>query len=153
MKAQEVILRAIAKQITWWQASEIIGISDWQLRRRQRRYEEHGYTGLIDRRRGRVSERQVPRTTVEEVLRLYKEQYFDFNVRHFHEKLVADHNIKLSYTWVKRTLQRAGLVKKDASAGCIASAGRAAPCPRCWSTLIVVNISGSVIIAGTPCWW
>ena len=67
MKAQEVILRAIAKQITWWQASEIIGISDWQLRRRQRRYEEHGYTGLIDRRRGRVSERQVPRTTVEEV--------------------------------------------------------------------------------------
>ena len=80
---QEVILRAIAKQITWWQAAEIIGISDRQLRRWQRRYEEHGYTGLIDRRRGRVSERQVPLTTVEEVLRLYKEQYFDFNVRHF----------------------------------------------------------------------
>ena len=97
MKVQEVILRAIAKQITWWQAAEIIGISDRQLRRWQRRYEEHGYTGLIDRRRGRISERQVPLTTVEEVLRLYKEQYFDFNVRHFHEKLVADHNIKLSY--------------------------------------------------------
>ena len=68
MKVQEVILRAIAKQITWWQAAEIIGISDRQLRRCQRRYEEHGYTGLIDRRRGRVSERQVPLTTVEEVL-------------------------------------------------------------------------------------
>ena len=52
MKVQEVILRAIAKQITWWQAAEIIGISDRQLRRWQRRYEEHGYTGLIDRRRG-----------------------------------------------------------------------------------------------------
>src|SRR5215216_5475836 len=77
MKVQEVILRAIAKQITWWQAAEIIGISDRQLRRWQRRYEEHGYTGLRDRRRGRVSERQVPLTTVEEVLRLYKEQYFD----------------------------------------------------------------------------
>jgi len=25
MKAQEVILRAIAKQITWWQAAEITG--------------------------------------------------------------------------------------------------------------------------------
>jgi transposase len=73
MKVQEVILRAIAKQITWWQAAEIIGISDRQLRRWQRRYEEDGYTGLIDRRRGRVSERQVPLTTVEEVLRLYKE--------------------------------------------------------------------------------
>jgi hypothetical protein len=42
MKVQEVILRAIAKQITWWQAAEIIGISDRQLRRWQRRYEEHG---------------------------------------------------------------------------------------------------------------
>src|SRR5690349_4820756 len=117
MKVQEVILRAIAKQITWWQAAEIIGISDRQLRRWQRRYEEHGYTGLIDRRRGRVSERQVPLTTVEEVLRLYKEQYFDFNMRHYHEKLVAHHNIKLSYTWVKLALQGAGLVKKGRKRG------------------------------------
>jgi hypothetical protein len=28
MKVQEVILRAMAKKITWWQAAEIIGISD-----------------------------------------------------------------------------------------------------------------------------
>jgi transposase len=117
MKVQEVILRAIAKQITWWQAAEIIGISDRQLRRWQRRYEEHGYTGLIDRRRGRVSERQVPLATVEKVLQLYQEQYFDFNVRHFHEKLVAEHDLKLSYTWVKRALQGAGLVKKGRKRG------------------------------------
>jgi hypothetical protein len=28
MKMQEVILRAMAKGITWWQAAEILGISD-----------------------------------------------------------------------------------------------------------------------------
>ncbi len=28
MKLQEVILRAMGKGITWWQAAEIIGISD-----------------------------------------------------------------------------------------------------------------------------
>ena len=33
MKVQEVILRALAKKITWWQAVEIIGISDRQMRR------------------------------------------------------------------------------------------------------------------------
>ena len=33
MKVQEVILRALAKKITWWQAAEIIGISDRQMRR------------------------------------------------------------------------------------------------------------------------
>jgi hypothetical protein len=31
MKVQEVILRALAKKVTWWQAAEIIGISDRQM--------------------------------------------------------------------------------------------------------------------------
>jgi hypothetical protein len=33
MKVQEVILRAMAKKITWWQAAEIMGISDRHMRR------------------------------------------------------------------------------------------------------------------------
>ena len=117
MKIQEVMLRAMAKRITWWQAAEIIGIGCRQMRRWRRRYEEDGYDGLRDRRRGRVSEKRVPLGEVEEVLRLYQEQYFDFNVRHFHEKLVAEHGIKLSYTWVKLALQGAGLVKKGRKRG------------------------------------
>jgi len=32
-------------------------------------------------------------------------------VRHFHEKLSSEHQIQLSYTWVKQALQGAGLVK------------------------------------------
>ena len=55
MKVQEVILRAMAKKITWWQAAEIIGISDRSMRRWHERYEEHGYDGLFDRRRGQPS--------------------------------------------------------------------------------------------------
>ena len=39
MKIQDVILRAMAKKITWWQAAEIIGISDRSMRRWKRRYE------------------------------------------------------------------------------------------------------------------
>src|SRR5207247_2412705 len=38
------------------------------------------------------------------------EEYFDFNVRHFHEKLQQEHGIELSYSWVKQALQGAGLV-------------------------------------------
>ena len=51
MKIQEVILRAIGKRINWWQAAEIIGISDRQMRRWRSRYEQYGYDGLFDRRR------------------------------------------------------------------------------------------------------
>jgi len=117
MKIQEVILRAVAKKITWWQAAEIIGISDRSMRRWRWRYEQYGYDGLFDRRRGRPSPKRVPLQTVEEVLRLYQERYHDFNVRHFHEKLREEHGIRLSYTWVKLALQGAGLVKKARKRG------------------------------------
>jgi len=117
MKIQEVILRAMAKRISWWQAAEILGISDRSMRRWRERYQEHGYDGLFDRRRGKPSPKRVAVEVVEEVLRLYQEKYFDFNVRHFHEKLVEEQGIKLSYTWVKRALQGAGLVKKGRKRG------------------------------------
>ena len=93
MKIQEVILRALAKKITWWQAAEIIGISDRSMRRWHQRYEEFGYDGLFDRRRGKPSPQRVPLAEVERVLGLYREKYFDLNVRHFHEKLVQEHGI------------------------------------------------------------
>ena len=117
MKIQEVILRAMAKKITWWQAAEIIGISDRQMRRWHERYEEFGYDGLFDRRRGQPSPKRVPLATVEQVLGLYREHYFDLNVRHFHEKLRAEHQIGLSYTWVKQALHGAGLVPRGRKRG------------------------------------
>jgi transposase len=117
MKVQEVILRAMAKRMTWWQAAEVIGISDRQMRRWRRRWEKFGYDGLLDRRRGRPSSRRVPLELAERVLALYREKYFDFNVRHFHEKLREKQGIALSYTWVKLALQGAGLVKKSGRRG------------------------------------
>jgi transposase len=117
MKVQEVILRAMARKITWWQAAEIIGISDRQMRRWRERYQEHGYDGLMDRRRGVPSSKRVPMAQVEQVLGLYRDKYFDLNVRHFHEKLSDEHQIGLSYTWVKQALQGAGLVKREPKRG------------------------------------
>ena len=117
MKVQEVILRALAKKITWWQAAEIIGVSDRQMRRWRERYEAFGYDGLFDRRRGKPSPKRVPVQQVEQVLGLYREKYFDFNVRHFHEKLRSEHDVQLSYTWVKQALQGAGLVARGRKRG------------------------------------
>lgn len=111
MKLQDVMLRAMAKRITWYQAAEILGISCRQMQRWKTRFEHEGYEGLFDRRRGIPSPKRVPLSTVETVLGLYQEHYFDFNVRHFHEKLQSEHQIELSYTWVKQALQGAGLVK------------------------------------------
>jgi transposase len=112
MKVREVILRAISGQIHWIQAAEILGISDRQMRRWKWRYEKHGYDGLYDRRRKRPSPKRPPLETVEKVLRLYREKYFDFNMSHFYDKLRKEHSIHLSYNWVRLALEGAGLVEK-----------------------------------------
>jgi transposase len=117
MKLQDVLLKAMAKKITWWQAAEIIGVSDRTMRRWRERLEADGYKGLADRRKGKPSFRRVPLATCEEVLRLYREVYPDLNVRHFHEKLREEHGIDLSYTWVQQALQGAGLVAKRRKRG------------------------------------
>jgi transposase len=112
MKLQDVILKAMAKKISWLEAAEIAGVTDRTMRRMRDRYQEFGYTGLFDQRRGKRSIHRVPVQTAEEVLRLYREVYFDLNLRHFHEKLSGEHGIRLSYTWVQKALQGAGLVAK-----------------------------------------
>lgn len=112
MKLQDVLLKAMAKKITWWAAAEIIGVSDRTMRRWRERFETNGYDGLMDQRKGKPASHRVELKTAEEVLRLYREEYTDFNVRHFHEKLGEKHGIRLSYTWVYKALVGAGLARK-----------------------------------------
>lgn len=117
MKLQDVILEAMAKRITWMAAAEIAGVSDRTMRWIKQRYEQFGYDGLFDQRRGKRSIHRIPMATVERVLALYQEKYFDFSVLHFHEKLRQEHAIQVSYSWVKQALQGAGLVAKRSKRG------------------------------------
>jgi transposase len=117
MKLQDVILKAMAKKLSWIEAAEIAGMSVRNMQRKRQAYVEYGYDGLFDRRRGKNSYHRVPMQTAEKVLQLYQEQYFDFNVRHFHEKLRTEHEIRLSYSWVKQALQGAGLVARRKKRG------------------------------------
>jgi transposase len=112
MKLHDVLLKAMAKKITWWEAAEIIGVTDRTMRRWRERLETGGYSGLVDHRKAKPSDKRVPVAKVEEVLRLYREEYFDLNMRHFHEKLKEKHEIQLSYTFVQKALQGAGLVAR-----------------------------------------
>ena len=117
MKVQDVILKAMAKKLSWLEAAEIAGVTDRTMRRIRERYVEFGYDGLFDQRRGKRSVHRIPMQRAEEVLRLYREVYFDLNIRHFHEKLRDKHQIQLSYTWVQKALQGAGLVAKQHKRG------------------------------------
>jgi transposase InsO family protein len=117
MTIQEVILMAMAKKLTWIEASQILGYTDRHMRRVKARYEREGFHGLYDGRCGKLSPRRISSEVVEEVLRLYRDEYFDFNVVHFHEKLVERHEFKHSYTWTKSLLQKSGLAGREPKRG------------------------------------
>jgi hypothetical protein len=70
MKVQEVILRALSRQLTWIQAAEILGCSARSIRRLRLRYQHRGYDGLLDHRRQTPSPKRAPRACFGELLHL-----------------------------------------------------------------------------------
>lgn len=117
MTRHEIILRAMSGELSWIQAATILGMHARTLRRWRSRWEKDGYDGLLDRRTQRPSPKRAPVQELERILQLYREQYVGFNVRHFHELAVAEHHVELSYSFVKKALQQAGLVAKAKGRG------------------------------------
>ena len=93
------------------EAAEVLGVSERTFRRWRDRYEAEGAEGLYDRRLGRVSARRAPVDEVVRVLELFDTRYWDFTAKHFHEKLVAEHDCERSYNWVRLTLQARGRMR------------------------------------------
>lgn len=116
MKLQEVICRALAGTLTWLQAADILGLDPRSVRRWRARYQAGERLALYDRRHG-PSPRKAPAAEVERVLRLYRERYAGWNVRHFHRFARREHGVTLSYSFVRLALQEAGLVRKGRARG------------------------------------
>lgn len=117
MTRKDVIMKAINKQISWIQASEILGITARQMRRVKVRYESQGYDGLRDYRGGKPRRKRIAIETIEELCRLKREVYGDFSVRHFYEYAVGEHGIAISYNWARIVLEAAGIVEKAPARG------------------------------------
>ena len=105
------------RRLTQEEAARLLGVCERTFRRYVDRYEDEGLDGLVDKRLGQVSARRAP---VDEVVRteaLYRERYDGWNVQHFYSFYRRRHAGERSYTWVKNTLQRAGLVAKAPGRG------------------------------------
>lgn len=98
-------------RLTAEEAGELLGLSGRHFRRQCARYAEDGADGLRDRRLGKASPRRAPQSELDRMHQLYREEYADFTVKHFHEELHKHHNYRLGYTVTRLSLQSAGLVK------------------------------------------
>jgi len=104
-------------QLTQEEAGRLLGMSERNFRRYVERYQGEGEAGLMDKRLTQASSRCAP---VDEVLRLtdlYDSRYNGWNVKHFYSFYKREHAGIRSYTWVKKELQKAGLVRKAKGKG------------------------------------
>ena len=112
MKTYEVILRVKSRELTVWQAAEILSCTERSVRRYRREIESRGYRDFMDRRRRLPSPKRAPAAEVGRLLELYRTKYAGFTVKHFHDLATRDDGVTLSYSFAKRVLQDAKLVKK-----------------------------------------
>lgn len=117
MRFEEIYTSWTEKRLTQEEAARILGVSDRTFRRYLLRYEENGIEGLIDRRIEQVSWRRAPVDEVVALTTLYQAHYFGWNVKHFFSFYKRKHSGDRSYTWVKKTLQKQGLVKTACKRG------------------------------------
>ena len=111
-KFRDVLSRWDRRELSMMEAAEVLGMSEGQFRRYRERFEEEGEAGLVDRRLGKPSARRITRSEVDRMLGLYRTVYGGWNVKHFHEHGVRDHNFSWGYTWTKTQLHAAGLVER-----------------------------------------
>src|SRR5215470_11706714 len=117
MTRREVITKAIARQLSWVQASEILAVSARHTRRLRRKVECWGMSAVMDQRGGRPRRRRIKAGTIELLCRLKRDVYPDFSVRHFYQQVTEKHDLKVSYNWLRLMLQEAGVVAKEPARG------------------------------------
>src|SRR3984893_5921587 len=117
MTRRERINKAITKQLSWVQASEILGISVRHARRLRHKVERWGMSAVMDQRGGRPRRKRIKAGTIERLSRLRRGVYADFSLRHFYEHVTEKHGVKVSYNWLRLMLQEAEVVQKEPARG------------------------------------
>jgi transposase len=112
LKFRDVLNRWERRELSMMEAGELLGMSERQFRRYRERFEEEGEQGLVDRRLGKPSPKRIEATELDRMLELYRTTYRGWNVKHFHEHGMRDHQFAWGYTWTKTQLHTAGLVER-----------------------------------------
>jgi transposase len=111
-KRLHIIHQALDEQITQAEAARLIDISDRQIRRMIRRIREEGDEGICHRSRGKASNHRIPKKVKVRVLKLFREEYHDFNLAHATEKLFEVHGITINDETLRLWLNKAAIPYK-----------------------------------------
>jgi hypothetical protein len=143
----------------------MLGLTTRQVRRLRRAWEREGPAGLVSKRRGRRSNRQLPPRLRHEALALVRERYEGFGPTLAHEKLTEIHGLRLSVetlrawmtedgSWVPRARRKPRIQQPRQRRPCIGELVQIDGCdhpwfedrgPRCTALVFVDDATGALM--------
>ena len=92
----EVIKQVINGELTQKEASSKLEITDRQVRRLIVKLESEGESGFAHKNRGKISNKKIPKSKVEEIVNDYINNYSNYNFIHFYEDQGVKYGISFS---------------------------------------------------------
>jgi len=102
LKKYEILNLVIQKKIKGCEAAQMLGYTKIHVSRLKKKVKSKGLAGLL--RTSWSSPRRIPDKARDKIASLYKSTYWDFNIMHFRDKLIEEHNINYSYETIRRIL-------------------------------------------------
>ncbi len=92
----EVIQRLINKEINGTEAAKQIGLTVRQIKNIKAKVKKHGIKGILHALRGKSGNKQLPDKIIKKIKKIVNDKYHDFGPTFATEKLLEDHQIKIS---------------------------------------------------------
>jgi transposase len=91
-----------------------LGLSKRQVNRLINKYKETGKSGFVHGNRSKKPANTFDKSISEDIILLYNNKYQEFNFRHFQEYLNTNENINVSYSFIYKALNNAGILSPKA---------------------------------------
>lgn len=107
----EVLTRLIAERLTIAEASQLLGLSVRQIRRKRQQFEEQGIASLIHGNQGKMPPCKTDASTLTQIIALAGKGgvYHGFSVSHLCDLLDQKHDIRIGRSTLDRLLKQTGV--------------------------------------------
>lgn len=100
----KILTEVIEKKLTAQEASELLSLSYRHTLRLKDKVRTEGFKGLLRKTSPCPPNKKITDEMVDEILRLRRQTYYDFNIVHFKDKLEENHGIYLCYESLRQIL-------------------------------------------------
>jgi len=111
----DILARLESGRLTPGAAAALLRVSERQVYRLMRRFQDGGPAGIADRRRGKPSNNRLPDVLRDQAIALVREHYADFGPTLAAEKLADRHDLRVSRETLRSWMIQAGVWRPRAA--------------------------------------